>query len=365
MTCVSSSQFSIIGNGSPYGYFPGTRGLRQGDPLSPLLFVLVMEILSRLLHQLPKDTFRYHPYCANLNLSHLIFADDLLIFCRGDIHSVSAIKCSLDLFAPGSGLHANSTKTGLYLGGIHPDVAQDIINYTGFVRETFPFRYLGIPLNASRLTLDICAPLLDLISSKIHSWSTHLLSYAGRLQLVNSVIFGILNFWCSPFLLPTTLLNEISKLCRRFFWNYGLHDRKLIFLSWDRICKPKSEGGFNVKEMLSWNKALACKLIFKLINKKGVWAIWAQDQYLLSTTIWDVVKCQSDTWSWKNIKIGSVQDAALLFQSWTLSGRFVVSKAYDFFHSKRPTVSWHKTIWDSAVIPKHSVTSSRCPSYLF
>lgn len=363
MTCISSPSFSVILNGSPYGYFPGKRGLRQGDPLSPLLFVLIMEMLSRLLRQMT-GPFRFHPYCASLKLTHLIFADDLLIFCRGDLDSVLAVKSCLDTFATWSGLHANPAKTGIYFGGVPVANVDNILENTGFRKEAFPFRYLGIPLNASRLTVSICAPLLDSIAAKIHHWSTHFLSYAGRLQLINSVIFGILNFWCTPFLLPATILKEIDKMCRRFFWNYEVNNRRMVFFSWHNICKPKAEGGLNIKETLSWNKSLACKLIHKLLIRKGIWAIWATNYYLISTKFWNVIKCHSDTWSWKNLlstrdsiiaKAGSLTEAARLFHTWCSAGKFLISRAYDFLRTRRPVVFWHPVAWNMAAIPKHSV----------
>lgn len=84
MNCIKSIKFGIRINGSNYGYFAGKRGLSQGDPISPLLFVMIIEYLSRVLtkmEQLPD--FRFHPMCKKIRLNHLCFADDLMIFCKG------------------------------------------------------------------------------------------------------------------------------------------------------------------------------------------------------------------------------------------------------------------------------------------
>lgn len=110
--------FSVLVNSSPAGFFPGKRGLRQGDPLSPYLFVLSMEIFSRLLRNLPGKNLSYHLRCSRMQLTHLIFADDLLIFSKGDLSFIAGIKESLSVFANWSGLHANDQKTGIYFGGI-------------------------------------------------------------------------------------------------------------------------------------------------------------------------------------------------------------------------------------------------------
>lgn len=83
LICVTSTHFSLIINRNIEGYFTGKRGLRQGDPLSPHLFVLCMKYLSRMLRLLPKHNgFSYHPKCSKRNFTHLLFADDLLVFTR-------------------------------------------------------------------------------------------------------------------------------------------------------------------------------------------------------------------------------------------------------------------------------------------
>ncbi|XP_074282779.1 secreted RxLR effector protein 78-like [Silene latifolia] len=116
MACVSSPYYSLHINGGLKGFFPGKRGLRQGDPLSPYLFVLCIEVLSRILRKLPKfDNFSYHPKCVQLNLTHLIFVDDLLVFTRGDLPSVAAVASCLETFDRLSELQANPSKTCCYM----------------------------------------------------------------------------------------------------------------------------------------------------------------------------------------------------------------------------------------------------------
>ena len=118
MGCITGSWFSIKINGGVSGFFTGKSGVRQGDPLSPFIFVMGMEILSRLFRNITTyKGFAFHPKCVRLKLTHLIFADDLMVFVRGDLPSVMAVKSILHQFAAFSGLNANAEKTEIYFGG--------------------------------------------------------------------------------------------------------------------------------------------------------------------------------------------------------------------------------------------------------
>lgn len=103
MCCVFRAWFSVFVNGGLAGYFKGEKGVRQGDPLSPYIFVLAMNALSSLLNLAVKyDVFKYHPRCRRIGLTHLSFADDLLVFVKGDLVSVKYLGTFLLYFWYGS-----------------------------------------------------------------------------------------------------------------------------------------------------------------------------------------------------------------------------------------------------------------------
>ncbi|KAL2934807.1 LINE-1 reverse transcriptase-like protein [Bienertia sinuspersici] len=133
MMCVSTPAFSLNINGETCGYFKGKRGLRQGDPISPLLFVICMDYLSRLLVLVGKAKgFDYHPRCKTLGLSHLAFADDLIIMCKGDSSSARKVLQCLATFADVSGLVANEGKSNAYFCNVASGIKEEILKFSGF-----------------------------------------------------------------------------------------------------------------------------------------------------------------------------------------------------------------------------------------
>nr|GEW13176.1 hypothetical protein [Tanacetum cinerariifolium] len=160
MECVSSTSFSISINGSLHGYFKGKRGLRQGDPLSPYLFTLIMEILTLMIKRRVRDSkdFTYHRYCSKLELVNLCFADDLFLFAYGDASSARVIMVPLDEFKNAAGLTPSLPKKG-----------------------RLPVKYLGVPLVSSRLIYKDCKELIEKVQNRVNEWKNKSLSIAGRI----------------------------------------------------------------------------------------------------------------------------------------------------------------------------------------
>nr|GFB45107.1 RNA-directed DNA polymerase, eukaryota, reverse transcriptase zinc-binding domain protein [Tanacetum cinerariifolium] len=120
MTCITTTSFSICINGETKGFFKGGRGLRQGHPISPYLFTLVMEAFNMIMVKNIKKTsqFRYHYGCNELKLTYLYFSDDLMVLCNGDVESLKVVKKSLNEFSKVSGLHPNLSKSTIFFGSI-------------------------------------------------------------------------------------------------------------------------------------------------------------------------------------------------------------------------------------------------------
>ncbi|XP_020259573.1 uncharacterized protein LOC109836061 [Asparagus officinalis] len=261
MACISTPKFSISLNGSLHGYFKGERGLRQGDLLSPYFFIFGMEYLSRRLDKLKNEkNFKYHPRCGKLKITHLVFADDLLLFAKGDILSVQHLNQCLNDFSTTTGLVANPEKSSIFYGGVSDTVKTSIGDCLGFKEGVWPIKYLGVPLLYKRLSYVDCLPLLNKISGQFQNWmKCKTLSYAGRIQVIKSVILGVQIYWTSSYILPMKVLHKIDELCRNYLWGKKDQSLKTALVSWDKICLSKDQGGLGIFSAVIWNRASALR----------------------------------------------------------------------------------------------------------
>ena len=210
--CITNPRFSISLNGSMVGYFKGGKGLRQGDPISPYLFVIAMEAFTRIMQKKVQEPtqFKFHPYCKALKITHLSLADDLLIFTAANLPIINLVKEGLKEFKVASGLDINPSKSEVFFSAMPQDVKWKTLDVLQFKEGTLPVRYLRLPLISCKLRLKDCQPLIDKIQGRIKSWSSRKLSFASRLQLLQSVLYSIQRFWSSNFILPNKVIKTLE-----------------------------------------------------------------------------------------------------------------------------------------------------------
>ncbi|WMV10436.1 hypothetical protein MTR67_003821 [Solanum verrucosum] len=219
-----------------------------------------MEYLSRYLAEIREiKGFKFHPKCDRLNITHLCFVDDLLLFTRRDQKFVKIIYQCFQIFSQASGLQENMNKSSIYFGGVPEHVKLNILQQSGFGYGEFPFKYLGVPLSTKKLTTKIIA--------KISSWTAKRLSYAGRMQLVQSVLFGIQACWSQLSIIPAKVLKLIESYCRSFIWSRTNTINKRALIAWDKICLPKSVGDMNLINIKLWNQVVIAKTSWDLAHK--------------------------------------------------------------------------------------------------
>lgn len=335
--CLSTASFSVSVNGQSGGFFKSTKGIRQGDPLSPYLFVLAMECLSRLLlSRYESGSIGYHPRTEELKITHLMFADDVMVFFDGSSNNLHGISECLDDFASWSGLHMNATKTELFTAGVDQSETAVMRNY-GFPSGQFPIRYLGLPLMSRKLKISEYAPLMTKLNLSIQSWSAKLLSFAGRLQLIKTVIFGTVTFWTSAFILPKGCIKTIESLCSRFLWAGSLESKSFAKVAWSTVCLPKEEGGLGIRSFLIWNQVLCLKFIWLLLSKApSLWVDWHYSTHLAGHSFWTITPNANDSWMWRKLldlrplalqfcqsQLGNGQNTSFWHDVWTPLGQLI------------------------------------------
>ena len=302
--CVCTPSFSVQVNGELAGFFQSKRGLRQGCALSPYLFVICMNVLSNMLDKaVERKEIGYHPRCRNILLTHLCFADDLLVFTDGTRRSIAGILRIFADFEVISGLKINLEKTVLYMAGQTVEQEAETLASFPFASGQLPVRYLGLPLLTKRMTVSDYMPLVEKIRKRMSSWTGRFLSHAGRLQLINSVIMSLANFWLAAFRLSGSCLKEIESLCAAFLWSGPVLKPTKAKVSWQDICLPKNEGGLGIRSLKEINKVHCLKLIWRISSaRSSLWVKWIHCYLIRKGSFWSIsVKTNLGSWIWKKI----------------------------------------------------------------
>lgn len=267
-----SSKISVLVNGSPGEEFAPTRGLRQGDPLSPLLFNLVGETLAALLKKASLLRLTNGVLLPNSTnpITHLQFADDVILFIQDDFHSIIGIKRVLQCFQILSGFKINFQKSSLYAFGNSRIHLKEWAEILGCKVDKGPINYLGAVLGANPRNVRFWDPLVSKFINKLNSYEAEKISLAGKMVLLRAAIDSTPLYWFSLFKIPATVANKLDQNRRSFLWGRNKDGgNKLHLLCWDKICTPKDIGGLGITSIRLKNLAILAKWIWKAYADRG------------------------------------------------------------------------------------------------
>ncbi|GKA08214.1 hypothetical protein Tco_0687545 [Tanacetum coccineum] len=220
---------------------------------------------------------RFHNHCEELQIINVCFADDPFNFARGDVESAGVIMDSFDEF-----------------------------------KRELPVKYLGVPLIFSRLLNKDCKILVEKAKNRIGDWKNKSLSFAGRLQLCNSVISSMHVYWASVLLIPKGIIYDIHQLIRGFLWCNGEFKRGKAKVAWEDICLPKREGGLGLRSLDVFNIELMTTHIWNIVsNNESLWVRWIHTYKLRGRTFWDIPLKSNLSWGW--LKLLQIHD---IVQPW-------------------------------------------------
>ncbi|XP_058757247.1 uncharacterized protein LOC131630489 [Vicia villosa] len=251
-----------------------SNGVRQGDPLSPLLFCLAEDVLSRGLTELVSNN-KLNLIQANRNCcvpSHTFFADDIMIFYRGDIKSLNSISSLLKDYDINSGQICNSSKSIIHAGGLSLARHCRLAEIVGFTIAYPPFVYLGFPIFVGKPKAIHFLSLAGKIRMKVASWKAKLLSMAGRVLLVKTIIQSMMVHNIAIYDWPSSVIKSIEASSRNFIWSENVDQNKLVIVSWKKCCSKTTEGGLGIISLNHYNKATNLYLCWQFLNKDKAWS---------------------------------------------------------------------------------------------
>ncbi|GJV75554.1 putative RNA-directed DNA polymerase, eukaryota, reverse transcriptase zinc-binding domain protein [Tanacetum coccineum] len=227
-SCLNSAFASVLINGSPTSEFKLERGLRQGDPLSPFLFILAVEALNVVfLEARNKSIFLGAEVGRDkVPISHLQFADDALIVGHWSLPNAKNLSIILTCFHLASGLKVNFSKSKLF----------------------------------------------DRFQKRLSNWKSKTLSYDGRLTLIKSVLGSLGVYLFSMFKAPVSIVKKLESIRRNFFWGGNSDTKKIAWIAWDKVISPHEQGGLGIGSLKIFNQAMLANWWWRfLLEENALW----------------------------------------------------------------------------------------------
>ncbi|XP_074265899.1 uncharacterized protein LOC141588352 [Silene latifolia] len=262
--------------------------------------------------------FKYHPLCSKLKLSYLMFAEDLLLFSKGDTASIMVLLRAFATFSRASGLQMSPSKTNAYFNGVPGGVKADILQIAWFQEGCLPFKYLGIPITA--------------------------------------VLTSLYSYWMNIFIIPKGVLSRLNSICRNLLWDGTIDHIRVPPVSSEKICSTKNEGGVGIRDSFVWNTAAIGKLVWWVyFNPDKLWVKWVSQIYLKGQAWPDYQPSGDLSWGWKSVcKVRDKMSQGYVQGQWVLDTKgYTLKSGYELLRVKFQPVVWHKAIWNMWCVPKH------------
>jgi hypothetical protein len=308
MVCISSVKYQVRINGELTDVITPERGLRQGDPLSPYLFLICAEGFSALLNgaevvgelegiQICNEAPRFN---------HLLFAADSLVLIKANKESAKSLQKVLQLYEICSGQTVNYAKSSvMFSANTREPQKQQVLQELNIRSEARTEKYLGLPVYVGRSRTQTFAYIKDKVWKRIQGWKEKMLSKAGKDILIKAIAQAIPTFAMSCFDLTKTLCDQMSSMICRYWWAQQDNENKIHWISWDTMTKSKKEGGLGFRELYGINLAMLARQAWRLLtNPESLCARVLKAKYFPNSSILDATAMPGISYTWRSILKG-------------------------------------------------------------
>jgi hypothetical protein len=282
---------AILINGEATKAFHCERGIRQGCPLSPLLFIMILEGLNILLKNSQVDGHLKGIKVAGLtHILHILFVDDVLILSTANLAEWTIIHSLLNTFCAVSGLEINVHKSVFLVSNAQETLQTKLKELFGIesLELSEGFTYLGYYIKSSTYTKKDWIWLSGKFEGRIHNWRNRLLFMGGRYVLIKAVLESLPVFWMALAHIPASVLKTLRQLIFTFLWTGNKKNKGFHLSRWEVISKPKLMGGWGLKNLPLFYRALSTNTLWRILTKPGLWSRVIKAKYLhhLPIHIW-------------------------------------------------------------------------------